>query len=88
MYNTNIPAKRTTSSLLFCRLCLPEDGKGQCRLRENANMSKEFDILEVVKEDILRILGERKGELSLEFIKAEVKPRFGKLSYFMAKTHF
>ncbi len=36
-------------------------------------MTKESDILKIVKEDILRILEERKGELSLESIKAEVK---------------
>lgn len=42
-------------------------------MRKSANMTKESDILKIVKEDILRILGERKGELSLESIKAEVK---------------
>jgi len=36
-------------------------------------MTKESGILKIVKEDILRILRERKGELSLESIKAEVK---------------
>ena len=36
-------------------------------------MTKESDILKIVKEDILRILGEREGKLSLESIKTEVK---------------
>lgn len=36
-------------------------------------MIKESDILEIVKEDILRILGERKEKVSLVTIKDEIK---------------
>lgn len=36
-------------------------------------MIKESDILEIVKEDILRILGERKKQVSLETITNEIK---------------
>ena len=36
-------------------------------------MIKESDILEIVKEDILRILGERNEKVSLETIKDEIK---------------
>lgn len=36
-------------------------------------MIEESKILTIVKEDILRILGERKEKASLEFIKAEIK---------------
>lgn len=35
-------------------------------------MNKEFDILKIVKEDILRILGERKYKVSLESVKAKI----------------
>jgi len=73
VYDTNVPAKRTISSLLFCTSCLHKGEKGEYRVREGANMTKESDILKIVKENILRILGERKGELSLQSIKAEVK---------------
>ena len=36
-------------------------------------MTEEFGILKIVKEDILRILGERKGKVSLDIIKKEIK---------------
>ena len=36
-------------------------------------MPKEPDILKIVKEDILRILGETKKEVLLDSIKAEIK---------------
>ena len=38
------------------------------------NMTKESDdILKIVKEDILRILGEKQGKISLKIIKEEIK---------------
>ena len=47
------------------------------------NMIKESDdILKIVKEDILRILGEKKEKVSLEIIKEEVKVS----SSFMSKA--
>lgn len=36
-------------------------------------MNKEFDVLKIVKEDILRVLGERKDKVSLESVKAKIK---------------
>ena len=36
-------------------------------------MNKEFDILKIVKEVILRILGEKKDKVSLESVKAKIK---------------
>jgi len=36
-------------------------------------MLKESDILKIVREDILIILGERKEKVSLESLKAEIK---------------
>ena len=36
-------------------------------------MNKEFSILRIVKEDILRILGEEKRRISLEILKEEIK---------------
>ena len=41
--------------------------------RCGSNMNKEFGIIKIVKEDILRILGERKGKFSLDIIKKEIK---------------
>ena len=39
-------------------------------------MTKKSNILKIVKEDILRILGERKGKVSLDIIKEEIKVSF------------
>ena len=36
-------------------------------------MTKEFSILRIVKEDILRILGEERSRVSLEILKEEIK---------------
>ncbi len=36
-------------------------------------MTKEFSILRIVKEDILRILGEERSRVSLEIFKEEIK---------------
>jgi len=36
-------------------------------------MNKEFNILRIVKEDILRILGEQRRRVSLEILKKEIK---------------
>ncbi len=36
-------------------------------------MNKEFSILRIVKEDILRILGEERSRVSLEILKEEIK---------------
>ncbi|MEA1940409.1 MAG: FeoA domain-containing protein [Candidatus Caldatribacteriota bacterium] len=36
-------------------------------------MNKEFGIIKIVKEDILRILSEKKGKVSLNIIKEEIK---------------
>ena len=36
-------------------------------------MNKEFSILRIVKEDILRILGEERRKVSLEILKEEIK---------------
>ena len=36
-------------------------------------MNKEFDVLKIVKEDILRILGERKDKVSLKSVKVKIK---------------
>ena len=37
------------------------------------NMTKEFSILRIVKEDILRILGEERSRVSSEILKEEIK---------------
>jgi len=34
---------------------------------------KETDVLKMVKEDVLRIMGERKEKVSLEVIKAKIR---------------
>lgn len=39
----------------------------------SSDMVKESDLFRIVKEDILRILGERKEKVSLKYIKAEIK---------------
>jgi len=49
VYDTNVPAKRTTSSLLFCTSCLHEGEKGEYRVRKSANITKESNILKIVK---------------------------------------
>ncbi len=36
-------------------------------------MNKEFGIIKIVKEDILRILGEERSRVSLEILKEEIK---------------
>jgi DNA-binding IscR family transcriptional regulator len=36
-------------------------------------MTKKSNILKIVKEDILRILGEEKRRISLEILKEEIK---------------
>ena len=36
-------------------------------------MTEEFGILKIVKEDILRILGEERSRVSLEILKEEIK---------------
>jgi len=36
-------------------------------------MNKEFNILRIVKEDVLRILGEERRKISLEILKKEIK---------------
>ena len=36
-------------------------------------MTKEFGIIKIVKEDILRILGEERSRVSLEILKEEIK---------------
>ena len=41
--------------------------------RYGSNMNKEFSILRIVKEDILRILGEERSRVSLEILKEEIK---------------
>lgn len=41
--------------------------------RCGSNMNKEFGIIKIVKEDILRILSERKRKISLDIIKEEIK---------------
>lgn len=38
-----------------------------------ADVTKEPDTSKIVKEDVLRILGERKKKVSLEFIETEIK---------------
>lgn len=43
-------------------------------------MTKEFSILRIVKEDILRILSERKGKVSLDIIKEEIKVSYSFIS--------
>ena len=42
------------------------------QVRRSGNMTKESGILKIVKEDILRILAERKGKVSLDIIKEEI----------------
>jgi len=44
------------------------------------DVSKESDISKIVKEDILRILGERKVKVSLESIESEIKVSHSLLS--------
>jgi len=39
-------------------------------------MTKKSNILKIVKEDILRILSERKRKISLDIIKEETKRPF------------
>ena len=39
----------------------------------NINMFKETDIIKIVKEDILRITGERKQGVSSDIIEREIK---------------
>jgi len=43
-------------------------------------MTKKSNILKVVKEDILRILSERKGKVSLDIIKEEIKVSYSFVS--------
>ncbi|MBN1901635.1 FeoA domain-containing protein [Candidatus Sumerlaeota bacterium] len=40
------------------------------------NITKESDVLRIVKEDILRFLGERNREVSIDIIKDEIKVIF------------
>jgi len=41
--------------------------------RCGSNMNKKSNIIKIVKEDILRILGEEKRRISLEILKEEIK---------------
>ena len=43
-------------------------------------MAKKSNILKIVKEDILRILGERKRKISLDIIKEEIKVSYSFVS--------
>ncbi len=43
-------------------------------------MTKKSNILKIVKEDILRILSERKGKVSLDIIKEEIKVSYSFVS--------
>ena len=43
-------------------------------------MTKKSNILKIVKEDILRILSERKGKVSLDIVKEEIKVSYSFVS--------